>query len=195
MLVFQSPFRAPNRCTDCPARDGDTSVIFGGGAITRYAFRSAVALTLDAVFTSKARQTAGRTIAIFQAGSDPRREDRARREFIAAINLPAESSGGRQRYMKVLQRAAWDFALASIAVVRRFDGSVRMVLGGVAPVPWRVNPSVEEDVASAPLSSDDLETLAERALYDAKPLSGNGYKLTLCKSLLREGMAFLTEVG
>jgi xanthine dehydrogenase YagS FAD-binding subunit len=116
-------------------------------------------------------------------------------EFITAIDLPAESSGGRQRYTKVLQRGAWDFALASIAVVRRVDGSVRIVLGGVAPVPWRVNPSVEEDVASAPLSSDDIETLAERALYDAQPLSRNGHKVTLCRSLLREAMAFLTEGG
>ena len=48
------------------------------------------------------------------------------------------------------------------------------MLGGVAPVPWRVNPSVEEDVASAPLVEDDMEVLAERALYDAQPLSQNG---------------------
>jgi xanthine dehydrogenase YagS FAD-binding subunit len=67
-----------------------------------------------------------------------------------------------------------------------------MVLGGVAPVPWRVNPSVEEDIASAPLSADDFEVLAERAMYDAKPLSRNGYKVTLAQSLLREAMAFLS---
>jgi CO/xanthine dehydrogenase FAD-binding subunit len=70
-----------------------------------------------------------------------------------------------------------------------------MVLGGVAPVPWRVNPSVEEDVASAPLSSDDLDTLAERALYDARPLSRNGYKVALSRALLREAMAFAAGSG
>jgi xanthine dehydrogenase YagS FAD-binding subunit len=123
---------------------------------------------------------------------DPRRETvLGPGEFIVAIGLPAESSGGLQRYTKVLQRGAWDFALASIAVVRRVDGSIRMVLGGVAPVPWRVNPSVEEDVASGALNDDDFEVLAERALYDAKPLARNGYKVTLCRSLLREAMAFL----
>ena len=107
------------------------------------------------------------------------------------ISIPADSSGGRQRYTKVLQRGAWDFALASIAACKRTDGSVRMVLGGVAHVPWRVNPSVEEDVASAPLSVDDLDALAERAMYDAEPLHGNGYKVELCKSLLRESIEFL----
>ena len=113
-----------------------------------------------------------------------------RGEFITAIEIPARSSGGRQRYTKVLQRGAWDFALASIAVVRRADGAVRMVLGGVAPIPWPVNPSVEEDVASAPLSADDIEVLAERALYDAQPLSKNGYKVSLCRALLRDAIQF-----
>jgi xanthine dehydrogenase YagS FAD-binding subunit len=122
---------------------------------------------------------------------DPKRETLLERgEFVVAIGIPARSSGARQRYAKVLQRGAWDFALASIAVVRRADGSVRMVLGGVAPIPWPVNPSVEEDVASAPLSEDDIEVLAERALYDAQPLSKNGYKVSLCRALLRDAIKF-----
>jgi xanthine dehydrogenase YagS FAD-binding subunit len=125
---------------------------------------------------------------------NPRRENvLAAGEFVTAVEVPAISSGRRQRYIKVLQRGAWDFALVSIAVAKWTDGSVRMVLGGVAPAPLRVNPSVEEDVASAPLVEDDMEVLAERALYDAQPLSGNAYKVTLAKSLLREAMLFLAN--
>ena len=188
--------------TDCPAQEGENThhVIFGGGpCFAVHPSDPAVALTaLDAVIHIEGPQ-GRRAVPIAEffvlPDPDPRREtvlDSG--EFITEITLPAESSGGRQRYIKVLQRGAWDFALASIAVARRVDGSVRMVLGGVAPVPWRVNPSVEEDIASAPLSVDDLEVLADRALYDAKPLSGNGYKVTLSKSLLREAMAFATEM-
>jgi CO/xanthine dehydrogenase FAD-binding subunit len=66
-----------------------------------------------------------------------------------------------------------------------------MVLGGVAPVPWRVNPSVEEDLASARWRSMTSRCWRERAMYDAQPLSGNAYKVTIAKGLLREGMAFL----
>jgi xanthine dehydrogenase YagS FAD-binding subunit len=73
-------------------------------------------------------------------------------------------------------------------VSKRTDGSVRIVLGGVAPGPWRVNTSVEEDVAAGPLSPDDLDALAERALYDARPLAKNGYKVELASALLREAM-------
>jgi xanthine dehydrogenase YagS FAD-binding subunit len=109
-------------------------------------------------------------------------------EFVAAVELPAAAAGGTQWFSKVLQRGAWDFALASVAVSKRTDGSVRIVLGGVAPTPWRVNPSVEEDVAAGPLSADDLDYLAERALYDARPLSKNGYKVELASALLREAM-------
>jgi len=188
--------------TDCPAREGENThhVIFGGGPC--YAVHPsdpAVALTaLEAVIHIEGPQ-GPRAVPIADffvlPDPDPRRETVLEPgEFITAIDLPAGSSGGRQRYIKVLQRAAWDFALASIAVARRVDGSVVMVLGGVAPIPWRVNPSVEEDVASAPLSGDDLEVLAERALYDARPLSRNGYKVSLSKALLREAMAFATEM-
>jgi xanthine dehydrogenase YagS FAD-binding subunit len=184
--------------SDCPAAEGENThhVIFGGGPC--YAVHpsdTAVALTaLDATIhvVGHAGERAVPISGFFVLPDpDPRRETvLAPGEFISAVEVPAASSGGRQRYAKVLQRGAWDFALASLAVARRTDGSVRMVFGGVAPIPWRVNPSVEEDIASAPLGEDDIEVLAERALYDAKPLSRNGYKVALCRALLREAIAY-----
>jgi CO/xanthine dehydrogenase FAD-binding subunit len=62
---------------------------------------------------------------------------------------------------------------------------VRIVLGGVAPRPWRVNTSVEEDVASGGLDDEAIATLADRALLDARPLSKNSYKVELAAALLR----------
>jgi xanthine dehydrogenase YagS FAD-binding subunit len=112
-------------------------------------------------------------------------------EFISAVILSPECADGVQLYRKTMQRQSWDFALASVAGCRRGDGEVRIVLGGVAPKPWRVNSSVEEDVASGGLDEDAIATLAERALYDAKPLSKNGYKVELAAALLREAMRAL----
>ena len=183
---------------DCPAVDGENThhVIFGGGpCYATHASDPAVALTaLDATIRI-AGPGGERTVPIADffvlPDPDPKRENVLEAgEFVVAIELSAASSGGRQKYTKILQRGAWDFALASLAVVRRADNSVRMVLGGVAPVPWRVNPSVEEDVASAPLAEDDIDVLAERALYDAEPLSKNAYKISLARALLREAIAF-----
>ena len=110
-------------------------------------------------------------------------------EFVSAITIPAASAGGWQRYDKLMQRGAWDFALVSLAAVHRQNGDVRLVLGGVAPTPWRVTSSIEEDVASGNLDESDVATLAERALYDARPLAGNAYKVDLAKALLQRAMA------
>ena len=117
----------------------------------------------------------------------------SRGELVSAITIPAAAAGGRQSYRKLMQRGAWDFALASIAAVRREDGSVRMAMGGVAPRPWRVPESVEEDVASGGLDEDSIAALAERALYDAKPLAKNGYKVGMAASLLRDAMQELAR--
>jgi xanthine dehydrogenase YagS FAD-binding subunit len=113
-------------------------------------------------------------------------------EFVSAIALSPAASGGRQLYRKLMQRGAWDFALVSIAAALREDGTVRIALGGVAPRPWRVPLSVEEDVASGGLDEDSIGALAERALYDARPLSKNGYKVALAASLLRDAIRELT---
>jgi len=112
-------------------------------------------------------------------------------EFVSAVALPPASAGGVQRYYKLMQRGAWDFALASLAAVKRRDGEVRLVLGGVAPRPWRVTSSVEEDVSTGGLDPDAIEILAERALIDAAPLSRNAYKVDLAAALLRKAMAHL----
>jgi xanthine dehydrogenase YagS FAD-binding subunit len=77
----------------------------------------------------------------------------------------------------------------------RMDHETILELGGVAPRPWRVSSSVEEDVASGGLDEDTVGILAERALYDARPLSGNGYKVELAASLLRDAMRELGAAG
>jgi xanthine dehydrogenase YagS FAD-binding subunit len=116
-------------------------------------------------------------------------------EFISAIALPPESAGGEQGYWKLMQRGAWDFALVSLAWVKRRNGEVRLVLGGVAPRPWRVTSSVEEDVSAGGLDDEAIETLAERALIDVAPLTRNAYKVDLAASLLRRAMAELGGEG
>jgi xanthine dehydrogenase YagS FAD-binding subunit len=112
-------------------------------------------------------------------------------EFVSAVLLPAASAGGSQRYEKLMQREAWDFALVSCAAVKRPNGDVRIVLGGVAPRPWRVPESLEEDVAAGGLDEDTAAVVAERALYDARPLSMNAYKVKMAETLIRRSIAEL----
>jgi xanthine dehydrogenase YagS FAD-binding subunit len=199
-------FRAAIPCwknggTSCPAASGENqhhAVLGGGPCYIVHPSDPAVALTaLEADVLVEGRSgTRAVSLSDFYVRPD-RRLDREtvleHGEFVSAVRVPVQANTPRQCYLKVMQRGAWDFALASIAAVKRADGGVRMVLGGVAPVPWRVDHSVEEDVASGGLSSDDFATLAERALYDARPLAKNGYKVHLSKTLLVRAMEFLTS--
>ena len=178
----------------CPAVHGENqylAILDAGPCYAVHPSDPAVALTaLDAVV--EIESLAGtRRVAIsdfYVLPSESVTEETVLRsgEFVSGIVLPAAAAGGSQRYHKLMQREAWDFALVSVAGCRRPDGEVRIVLGGLAPRPWRVNSSVEEDVSSGGLDEDAVATLAERALYDAKPLSKNAYKVDLAASLLRQ---------
>ena len=107
-------------------------------------------------------------------------------EIVVGITLPTAAAHGVQRYTKLMQREVWDFALVSLAAVRRVDGDVRLVLGGVSPRPYRIYTSVEEETMSGGLDEETIIGLADRALLDVLPLSKNGYKVELAASLLRD---------
>jgi xanthine dehydrogenase YagS FAD-binding subunit len=187
----------------CPAVDGENqhlAIVGGGPCYAVHPSDPAVALTaLDAAL-EVARRGGTRRLAMADLYAVPNGEAVRETvldpsELIVAVELPADSAGGVHYYEKVMQRQAWDFALVALAAVKRRDGSVRLVLGGVAPRPWRVNESIEEDIASGGLADDDFATLAERALYDVAPLSQNGYKVALASALLQRGMRALHAAG
>ena len=187
----------------CPAAAGENQyhAIFGGGpCFIVHPSDPAVALTaLDA--SVEVHGTSGtRTVPIGEFFVLPSERLDSETvlgpgEFVTAVVLPGDAAGGVQHYEKLMQRGAWDFALVSLASAKRRDGNVRLVLGGVAPTPWRVTDSVEEDIASASLDPNDIETLAERALYDARPLAKNGYKVQLASALLRRAIGRLAGLS
>ena len=188
-----------NGGSSCPAREGENqylAILDGGPCYIVHPSDPAVALTALEAEVEIRSSKSERVVAIEDFYLLPReRIDHETilrpGEVVTAVLLPAAAAGGVQSYRKLMQREAWDFALASIASCRRPDGDVRIVLGGVAPRPWRVNSSIEEDVSSGGLDDDTIATLAERALYDAEPLSKNGYKVDLAQSLIRDAIRSL----
>ena len=185
--------------TTCLAAAGENqyhAILGGGPCVAAHPSDPAVALTALEAVVHLAGAGGARDVAIADffegAARAPERETIvAPGEIVTAVSIPGIARGGAQRYEMVMQRGAWDFALVSLAAVRRRDGEVRLVLGGVAPAPWRVTDSIEEDVASGGLSEDVIETLGARALYDAEPLSHNAYKVELASAVLRRGIAWL----
>ncbi|HEX7937635.1 MAG TPA: xanthine dehydrogenase family protein subunit M [Gemmatimonadaceae bacterium] len=189
-----------NGGSSCPAKDGENqhhAIVDGGPCHMVHASDPAVALlALDAEVEITGGSGARRVgVADFFVLPSQRMDQETvlgPGEFVSAVILPDAASGGKQFYKKLTQRGAWDFALASIAGVKRADGTVRLAMGGVSPRPWRVPESIEEDIASGGLDEDSMWALSERALYDARPLSKNGYKVDLAASLLRDAMRTLS---
>ena len=119
-------------------------------------------------------------------------------EVLAAIVLPASRTGARSTYHKVLDREAWTHAVVSAAVVLDMNGDVcrsaRIVLGGVAPIPWRL-PEVEKMLAGQRITPDLAATAGEKAVAGARPLAKNGYKVPLTRGMVSRTILAVADRG
>jgi xanthine dehydrogenase YagS FAD-binding subunit len=109
-------------------------------------------------------------------------------EVVIELILPA-ARNVMSSYRKVRARAAWDFALAGVALAMRFDkglvAEARVVLSGAAPVPWRAQ-KAEAALVGRKLDPATAAAAAEAALKDAQPLAKNGYKVPLFRALIED---------
>ncbi len=108
-------------------------------------------------------------------------------ELIVGVSLPILSFGRRSTYVKVRDRAQYDFALASAAVALDLQSGViretRIALGGVGTVPWRCT-SAEAALAGARPAPEVFARAADAALAGAADRGGNGFKIRLAKRVL-----------
>ncbi|MGV8039685.1 MAG: FAD binding domain-containing protein [Thermoanaerobaculaceae bacterium] len=122
--------------------------------------------------------------------TDPRRETAlGPGEILTEVVLPPPGAGLRSSYRKVRARAVWDFALAGVALAVRVEAGVvreaRVVLSGVAPVPWR-HTGAEAALVGKPLDAPTISAVAAAATTGAEPLAQNGYKVELLRGLLTD---------
>jgi xanthine dehydrogenase YagS FAD-binding subunit len=103
-------------------------------------------------------------------------------EVIAAITVPASPAARRSHYLKVRDRASFEFAVVSAAVALDLDGvrirQARVALGGVGTKPWRV-PRVEAALAGASLDPPELRAAAALAAEGARGHGHNDFKIEL----------------
>jgi xanthine dehydrogenase YagS FAD-binding subunit len=186
---------------DCFARGGrnDYHAILGTGAVPCVAVHPSdlapALVALDAEVVIEGPRGA-RTELVADLIQGPTPEARIEHrlepdELIVALRVPAQPEGARGTYLKAMDRAAWAFALASAAaqlVVRagRVERA-RLVLGGVAPVPWRVR-EAETLLEGQTLTPELAARAAERAVADAAPLAHNAYKVPLARELARRAL-------
>jgi xanthine dehydrogenase YagS FAD-binding subunit len=116
-------------------------------------------------------------------------------EILADIRLPRARPGTKSTYHKVLDREAWTHAVVSAAIVLEMDQAVcrsaRIVLGGVAPIPWRL-PEVERLLAGQRITPALAARAAALAVEGARPLARNGYKVPLTRGVVERTLTELS---
>jgi xanthine dehydrogenase YagS FAD-binding subunit len=113
-------------------------------------------------------------------------------ELILSIDLPPSPYAQHSHYLKVRDRASYEFALVSAAVGIELDGgnvrSARVALGGVAHKPWRAE-AAEIALAGQKASREMFERAAQEAIAGAKPYPGNAFKVELAKRAVARALA------
>jgi xanthine dehydrogenase YagS FAD-binding subunit len=114
-------------------------------------------------------------------------------DIITAIHVPASALAAHSTYLKFKERESLDFALASVAAAvelgpNKTVSQARIVLGGVAPIPWPA-PAAEKFLTGKTLSAAVLAETARLALAGAAPLEKNAYKIPLTQTLVRRALA------
>ena len=116
-------------------------------------------------------------------------------EIITAILLPPPRTGERSHYLKLRDRASFEFALVSAAVVVAVeDGRIRtarIAMGGVGSRPWRL-PALEAALAGSPVNQEALMSAAAHAADGARPLGENGFKIPLMRRALTRALLTVT---
>ena len=110
-------------------------------------------------------------------------------EIVTEIHLPPLSGKVHSTYRKVRSRRAWDFALVSVAAVLQFENekvtSARIVLGGVAAYPWRVEAAEKLLIGKKP-DGAAAKAAGEAAGQGANPMRDNAYKVEMVKGAVEE---------
>jgi xanthine dehydrogenase YagS FAD-binding subunit len=130
-------------------------------------------------------------------GTTPNRENvLAPGDLITYVTLPSLSNGTRSHYLKLRDRASYEFALSSAAVVVSLSGNrierVRIALGGVGTKPWR-SMEAEQALEGREANEGNFRAAADVALQDAKPRHDNAFKVELAKRCLIRTLKNVTQ--
>jgi len=115
-----------------------------------------------------------------------------------AVELPNTAFFARSHYLKVRDRAAFAFALASVAVALEVKdgkiGAARVALGGLATKPWRAV-EAEKVLVGAPAEKATFVRAARAALHRARPQKFNAFKIELAQRVIVRALTTVAEMG
>jgi xanthine dehydrogenase YagS FAD-binding subunit len=192
--------------TDCPAVDSPyqayLAVMGGHGCHSVHASDLAPPLLALGAQVSIAGPSGVRVLPLERFFSGPERDIRrenvlAADEVLTAVTLPAMPPAWRGTYLKTRERTAGDFPLVSAAVGYALEAGrirqARLVLGGVAPVPWR-SPEGEAVLEGQPPSPPLAARAAAAALEKAKALSHNAFKVEIGRATVERAVMIVASL-
>jgi xanthine dehydrogenase YagS FAD-binding subunit len=112
-------------------------------------------------------------------------------ELVIRLRMPQTNAMHKQAFIKFRVRESVDFAIASVACVLDIDQDIcrraRIVLGAVAPAPWRAG-EAEAELIGKVITPDIASAAAEAATAGAKPMRRNAFKVELVKTLVQRAI-------
>jgi xanthine dehydrogenase YagS FAD-binding subunit len=108
--------------------------------------------------------------------------------------VPTAAAGSKATFVKEMVREVWDFPLCSVAAMVTLQNGVvqdaRVVLGGVAPIPYRAL-KAEAAIKGQPLTEASAAAAGIAATDGARPLAKNGYKVPLTQAVVKRALLSL----
>ena len=118
-------------------------------------------------------------------------------ELVTAIEIPLLPDGTRSGYLKVRDRASYEFALVSAAAALRLEGrriiEARVALGGVGTIPWRAR-EAEVVLTGSSATTELFRSAAEAAIVDPFVVAGTAFKVELAKRALVRILQSVSDV-
>lgn len=118
-------------------------------------------------------------------------------DILTRVAIPHPGHGARSIYLKAKERQAYDFALVSVGgymeVVDGVVAEARIVLGGVAPVPYFAR-AASDALLGCGTDEVDASTIGRLAVEGAEPMSDNGYKVRLTSNLVARTVRTLLDL-
>jgi xanthine dehydrogenase YagS FAD-binding subunit len=116
-------------------------------------------------------------------------------ELITWVDVPRTALAGQSRYLKLRDRATFEFAVVSVAAALRTRGrvvqDVRLAFGGVGTRPWR-DAGVEAALRGRPLTAQAIAGAGRLLVRGAEPREGNRFKVELVQRAL---VSILSDLG
>jgi xanthine dehydrogenase YagS FAD-binding subunit len=116
-------------------------------------------------------------------------------DLVTHVTIPALPPGVKSLYLKLRDRASFEFALVSAAIIVKQNGEhidfIRIAMGGIGTVPWRCH-EAEKTLHGKPATLANFRKAAEVTLRTARPQSQNGFKAELAKRCLTHALTQAT---